>query len=110
CRGPGMSLSLSMTPERRAPARQATLQWDRAERELGAPAASWPRSPVCRRGILLTSAPTWEGGPTRRFGLDAQQRRSSASLPWFMIWPADKTLTFLGLTLRPRRLITQAWH
>src|SRR6266850_5003776 len=35
-----------MTPERRAPARPVTPQQDRAEQELGAPAASWPRGSV----------------------------------------------------------------
>ena len=51
-------LRLSMTPERRDPARQVTLQSDRAERELGAPSASWPGGPARRGGMLLTSAAT----------------------------------------------------
>src|SRR5436309_15063160 len=65
-------LRLAMTPERRALARPVTLQQDRAERELGAPAASWPRGPVCRLGLLLTSAATSSGSwkkPARAFRL-----------------------------------------
>ena len=52
----------SVTSDRRPPVRQATLQQDRAERELGAPAASLPRGPACGRGILVTSAATVAGG------------------------------------------------
>jgi len=61
-RSPAQSIRLSMTPERRAPARQVTLQLDLAERELGAPAASWPRGPACRRRFVLTSAAMNRGG------------------------------------------------